>query len=125
MKMTKSEEQLMEIFWKESKALTSNDIVDMNIKKTWGAGLVQNMIRSLIKKGLLKTCGLKQYGTQYARELMPAMNKETYVAQLVMDTGIARNSLTKVMAALAEEADNKEEVINQLEDIIKQLKEER
>ena len=57
--LTKSEEQMMDIFWSEGKAFTSVDIVNMNVKETWSNGLVHNIIRSLLKKGLLTECGME------------------------------------------------------------------
>lgn len=124
MTLTKSEEKLMNVFWEYNKPLTSIDITHMQIKSTWSSGLIQNMIRSLIKKGMLKQCGMRQYVTQYAREFLPAITKEEYVAQLVLTSGIQTSSIPKVMAALTEEMDINEEIINQLEEIIKKLKEE-
>ncbi|MDD2958438.1 MAG: BlaI/MecI/CopY family transcriptional regulator [Lachnospiraceae bacterium] len=124
MNLTKSEEQLMELFWNNEGSLTSVDIVNMKFKPTWSSGLVQNMIRSLIKKNALQLCGTKQYGTQYARELAPAITREEYAAQLILNAGFSQLSISKVIAALAEDAGSKDDVIEQLEAIIKQLKEE-
>ena len=79
-KLTKSEEQMMDIFWSGGKPLTSVDIVNMKVRDTWGNGLVHNIIRSLLKKELLEECGIERYKTQYARKLRPAMTKEEYTA---------------------------------------------
>ena len=80
-KLTKSEERMMDIFWSGEAPYTSVDIVNMKVKDTWGNGLVHNMIRSLLKKGLLEECGIERYKTQYARKLRPAMTKEEYIAR--------------------------------------------
>ena len=55
--LTKSEEQMMDIFWDSKEALTSVDIVKMQVKATWTNGLVHNIIRSLVQNGYLKECG--------------------------------------------------------------------
>ena len=68
--LTKSEEQMMDIFWDSKEALTSVDIVKMQVKATWTNGLVHNIIRSLGQNGYLKECGMEQFGRQYARKLM-------------------------------------------------------
>ena len=47
--LTKSEEQMMDIFWDSKEALTSVDIVKMQVKATWTNGLVHNIIRSLVQ----------------------------------------------------------------------------
>ena len=50
--LTKSEEQMMDIFWSSEEPLTSVDIVNMKVRDTWGNGLVHNIIRALLKKGI-------------------------------------------------------------------------
>ena len=79
--LTKSEEQMMDIFWDSKEALTSVDIVKMQVKATWTNGLVHNIIRSLVQNGYLKECGMEQFGRQYARKLMPALTREEYIAK--------------------------------------------
>ena len=82
--LTKSEEQMMDIFWDSKEALTSVDIVKMQVKATWTNGLVHNIIRSLVQNGYLKECGMEQFGRQYARKLMPALTREEYIAKLMI-----------------------------------------
>ncbi len=122
--LTKSEEQMMDIFWSEDKPLTSVDIVNMKVKDTWSNGLVHNMIRSLLKKGLLKECGMERYSTQYARKLCPAVTREEYAAKLLASKIRGKSSISEVIAALAKEESDDKDVIEELEDIIKQLREE-
>ena len=122
--LTKSEEQMMDIFWSADEALTSVDIVNMNIKDTWSNGLVHNMIRSLLKKGLLKECGMERYSTQYARKLCPALTREEYAAKLLVSKVRGKSSISRVIAALAKEESDEKDVIEELEDIINQLREE-
>ena len=122
--LTKSEEQMMDIFWSADEALTSVDIVNMNIKDTWSNVLVHNMIRSLLKKGLLKECGMERYSTQYARKLCPALTREEYAAKLLVSKVRGKSSVSRVIAALAKEESDEKDVIEELEDITKQLREE-
>ena len=122
--LTKSEEQMMDIFWSADEALTSVDIVNMKIKDTWSNRLVHNMIRSLLKKGFLKECGMERYSTQYARKLCPALTREEYAAKLLVSKVRGKSSVSRVIAALAKEESDEKDVIEELEDITKQLREE-
>lgn len=122
--LTKSEEQMMDIFWSGDKAYTSVDIVNMNVKETWSNGLVHNIIRSLLKKGLLMECGMERYSTQYARKLCPAITREEYAAKLMLSKIKGKTSVSKVIAALAKEESGDEDVVGELEGIIQQLREE-
>ncbi len=122
--LTKSEEQMMDIFWSAEQPLTSVDIVNMKIKDTWSNGLVHNMIRSLLKKGLLTECGMERYSTQYARKLCPALTREEYNAKLIAAKIRGKSSVSKVIAALAKEESDEKDVIAELEDIIRELRKE-
>lgn len=119
--MTKSEEQMMDIFWSAKDALTSVDIVSMNVKETWSNGLVHNIIRSLLKKGLLKECGMERYSTQYARRLCPAISREEYTAKLMFSKINGKTSVSRVVAALVKEEGREEETVEELQEIIRQF----
>ena len=123
--LTKSEEQMMDIFWDSEQALTSVDIVKMQVKATWTNGLVHNILRTLIKKGYLKECGTEQIGKQYARKLCPVFDREEYIAKLMIQKADGKSSIQKVMVALARENKNTEQSITELEEIVQKLREEK
>ena len=125
MHMTESEELLMDIFWDAEKPITSVEIVRMKIRPTWTNGLVHNMIRSLLKKGMLLECGTVRYATQYARQFQPSMTKEEYAAKVALSVGISKGAVSKVMVALARETGEEQNLIEELEEIIHQIKKEQ
>jgi len=122
-KLTKSEENLMEIFWDANIPLTSVQILKVkdNIHE-WNDSYIHNMLRSIQRKGIIKTCGMVQYGTQYARQFVPMYSREEYAAQLALGTGIGSDSIAKVAVAMAEQTGLDKDVITVLEDIINSLK---
>lgn len=122
--LTNSEEDLMEIFWTSQKPLTSVEILEISADRTWNGNYLHIMLRSLLKKGMIEVCGTVQYGTQYARQFVPAVTKEQYAAKLVMSKGIGKNSIAEVAVAMVNEADGADEegLIKQLEEIIEELK---
>ncbi len=119
--LTKSEEDLMGIFWEEKKPLTSVEILDIASDRSWNGNYLHMMLRSLQKKGLLEACGTVRYGTQYARKFLPLLTKEEYAAKIIVSTGIKSSSIAQVTVALAKEIGDKEELIEQLEEIIQEL----
>lgn len=121
--LTNSEEDLMEIFWERNEPLTSVEISDISADRSWNGNYVHMMLRSLLKKGMITVCGSVQYGTQYARQFIPSLTKEQYAAKLVMSKGIKKNAIAAVTVAMVNEADeDEEELIQQLEEIIEELK---
>lgn len=121
--LTNSEEDLMEIFWERKELLTSVEISEISADRSWNGNYVHMMLRSLLKKGMITVCGSVQYGTQYARQFIPSLTKEQYAAKLVMSKGIKKNAIAAVTVAMVNEADEDgEELIQQLEEIIGELK---
>jgi len=120
--MTNSEEVLMGILWSSERPMTSVELMEMTQDHSWESGYIHKMLRSLLKKEIVKVCGIVQYGKQYARQFVPMLTKEEYAAKLALSTGIKGSSIGKVAAALAKETENSEELIEQLEEIIQQMK---
>ncbi|SCI72392.1 Penicillinase repressor [uncultured Clostridium sp.] len=122
--LTNSEEDLMEIFWEKKEPLTSVEILELSAERSWNGNYIHKMLRSLLKKDMIKICGTVQCGTQYARQFIPAVTKEEYAAKLVMSKGIEKSAIAAVTVAMVHEMDGAdgEDVVKQLEDIIEELK---
>ncbi len=122
--LTNTEEELMEIFWANKAPLTSVEILEISAGRSWNGNYLHKMLRALLKKGMIEVCGIVQSKTQYARQFRPVVTKEQYAAKLVMSKGISINSLADVAVAMVDEADGSEEekLIQQLEEIIQELK---
>ena len=122
--LTNSEEDLMEIFWEKKEPLTSVEILELSAERSWNGNYIHKMLRSLLKKDMIKICGTVQCGTQYARQFIPAVTKEEYAAKLVMSKGIEKSAIAAVTVAMVHEMDGAdgEDVVKQLEEIIEELK---
>ena len=122
--LTNSEEDLMEIFWEKKEPLTSVEILELSAERSWNGNYIHKMLRSLLKKDMIKICGTVQCGTQYARQFIPAVTKEEYAAKLVMSKGLEKSAIAAVTVAMVHEMDGAdgEDVVKQLEDIIEELK---
>ena len=123
--LTESEEELMELFWSRKEALTSVEILKMDFSHSWSDSYLHIMLRSLMKKKMIEVCGTVQYGTQYARQFVPSMTKEEYVAKIITEKGVDKSSLAKVAVAMVKETDveTRADLIEELEKIIRELKE--
>lgn len=120
--LTETEEEIMELFWESNEPLTSVDISQKSVNRSWNGNYIHRMLRSLLKKGLIEVCGIQQYGTQYARKYRPTLTKESYVAQVVLAKGRGKDFVAKVSVAMAQEMENKDELIEELEAIIEQIR---
>lgn len=123
--LTASEEQVMECLWREKRPMTSVELAEQSDEAGWKSSYVYILIRSLLKKGMIETCGAVQYGTQYARQFRPLMTKEEYAAKLALSLDLDSSSVSRVAVALAQEVSaNSDELIGQLEEMIRSFREE-
>ncbi len=122
--LTSKELELLELFWQMDRPLTSVEILETPTERSWSDNYLPIMLKSLLKKGVLEICGCVQYGTQYARQFIPLISKEEYIARFAVRNGVTSHTIPKVVVALAEELhDDKDTLISELEDLIKELKE--
>ena len=124
-KFTKREEELMEFLWAYGEPLTSYNMVALCKDRDWKDSYIHIMIRSLEKKGAIECCGAERSGIKYARKFRPAITKEEYYVQLALSAGVDRALFAKAAAGLVEKdhTENQEELIKELEAIIKEFKE--
>lgn len=123
-RLTTKEEELMNLLWVQDKPMTSVEMLEIADTHSWSDNYLPIMLKSLLKKGAIKVCGYVQCGTQYARQFNYAITKEEYVARLAVGRGLRTNSIPKVAVAMVEElGEDKDDVIRELEEIIKELSE--
>ncbi len=129
MKLTKSENELMQIFWKEDRPLTSVQILELSKGHSWSGQYLHKMLRSLKKQGIIDVCGSIQYGSQYARQFKTLLTKEEVAAKSIISQGLSRDSIAKITMALIKETkksekENSDDIIETLEKMIEAYKAE-
>lgn len=78
-RMTKSEEQVMTLLWRSEKPLSCSEIVALSENKTWKDSYVHSLIKSLIKKGIVKIESFELVSRSYARKFVPKISYHEYV----------------------------------------------
>ena len=72
MELTKKEQELMEVLWKAERPLSSKEIVENSIDKTWKDSSIHILLNSLLDKGAIKEAGYvrtwKGYGSNFERK---------------------------------------------------------
>lgn len=124
--LTKSEEELMDFFWNGG-ALTSLDIMNSDKERCYKKGYVHIMLRSLLKKEMIKVCGVVLCNRKYARQFIATMTREEYIMGKIMSKCPDMKSVARVTVAMAKEADKKEreELVEELKKIIDELEEDK
>ncbi|MCQ4022068.1 MULTISPECIES: BlaI/MecI/CopY family transcriptional regulator [unclassified Ruminococcus] len=122
--LTKSELEIMELMWKENKPLTSTQIIDLSVNRTWKKSYVHLLINSLIEKDMIEVSGFVKTTKNYARTFSAKLTKEDYsVNQFTSLHGYNDSDIPKIVSALIAQTDSLE-VICELERIIKDREKE-
>ncbi len=83
MVLTKSELQIMDVFWDSDKPLSRSDLLDHSEGKTWKDSSIHILLNGLLAKGAIKEEGLVKRSKTYGRTFVPSMTREGYFATTV------------------------------------------
>lgn len=87
LKMTLSENSVMQVLWKAKEPMTSRQIVEAVQaagQATWEPRSVFVLLNKLMKKELVRVVGYANVGRAFARRFEPTMTKAEYLALVVM-----------------------------------------
>lgn len=121
--MTKSEKQVMDLLWSVDKPLSCSEIVELSGDKTWKDSYVHSLIKSLMKKGIVKIEAFELISRSYARKFAPKVTKEEYYLNEYLDES-PENRMPALFAAFAD-AKADEKTMDEIEKIIKDWKKQR
>lgn len=82
--MTKSEKQVMDLLWSVDKPLSCTEIVELSEDKTWKDSYVHSLIKSLMKKGVVKIEAFELISRSYTRKFTPSLTKSEYIVQEIL-----------------------------------------
>jgi len=83
--LTKSEQQIIEIFWQADHPMAQTEVVSTCVDRKWKERSIFSMLNSLMEKGVLREVGFVRSGKTYARTFEPAMSHAEYLATVVAD----------------------------------------
>ena len=118
--MTKSEKQVMDLLWSVDRPLSCSEIVELSGDKTWKDSYVHSLIKSLMKKDVVKIESFELISRSYARKFAPKVTKEEFYLREYLDEN-EENSMPALFAAFAKnKADEK--TMDEIEDMILEWK---
>ena len=123
MELTKNEIEIMEVLWKAKRPITSVEIVEMSVKKTWKDSSIHILINSLLKKKAIQEVGFIRAGKGYARTFEPTESGDEFYADFLASIA-KRISVPTLFSALFENNDLTHDTIQELEELLNQKKQE-
>lgn len=85
MHLTKSEQQIMEIFWQADHPMAQTEVIKTCEDRKWKERSIFSMLNSLMTKGVLQEVGFVRSGKTYARTFEPAMSHAEYLAAVIAE----------------------------------------
>ena len=87
-RLTKSENEIMELMWKEGHPLSRSEIIDLTPERSWKPSSIHILLNSLLEKNAIEVAGFVQTTKNYARTFPPCVSSDTYAVMQI------RNSMT-------------------------------
>lgn len=78
MELTKSEMEIMDVFWKKKKPLSRADLLIDGAEKTWKDSSVHILLNSLLHKEVIRESGFVRCSKTYGRTFEATMSREEY-----------------------------------------------
>lgn len=116
--LTKTEERVMQMFWKLKKGFVKDVIEQIPDKPKPPYNTISSIVRVMVKKGYL---GYKAYGKTY--EYFPLINKSEYRKMQLkkMISGYFGDSPSTLLSHIVKEEKLSKEEIKKLKDIISKI----
>ncbi len=122
--LTKSELEIMELLWEQDEPLTSSQIIEMSVNRSWKKSYVHLLINSLIEKEMIEVSGFVKTTKNYARTFSAKLTKEEYtIAQFTSLHGFKDEDIPKIVTALISHTDSLDVVLD-IEKIVQDRKAE-
>lgn len=122
--LTKSEYEVMKILWDNDIPMLKQDILEKSNRYKWNDNYLKKMLTVLYKKGAIESVGVVRVGKVDSRLYVPTMSEDEYnISKYPVQSMKAIASLVGSVYRSSDD-DKKEELVNELEELLKELKEE-
>lgn len=118
MELTKSEMQIMDVFWDAGKPLSRSDLLERSDDKSWKDSSVHILINGLLAKKALCEAGFVKCGKTFGRVFLPTMTREQYFAETIFSHR-RKPEIVGLMEALLSRPDITQEQLKQIGDLLK------
>lgn len=123
MELTKNELEIMEVLWEAGRPITSAEIVQLSVDKTWKSSSIHILINSLLKKKAIREVGFVRAGKGFSRTFEPTESNEKYYSDYFANLA-NKTSISTLFSALFKSTDLSKDTIQELEDLLNKKKQE-
>lgn len=83
MELTKSEMQIMDVFWDSGEPLSRSDLLERSGDKSWKDSSVHILLNGLLQKQAIREVGFVKRSKTYGRTFLPNLTREEYFASVI------------------------------------------
>lgn len=103
MELTKSEMQIMDVFWEAGEPLSRSDLLERSEHKSWKDSSVHILLNGLLQKKIICEVGFVKRSKTYGRTFLPTMTREEYFAAVIFSYRHKPDPVALVKALLSRE----------------------
>ena len=101
MELTRSEMEIMDVFWASRDPLSRSDLLERSQEKSWKDSSVHILLNGMLQKGVIKEAGFVKRSKTYGRTFVPTLTREEYFAANIYSHRHKPNVVGLVAALLA------------------------
>ena len=118
-RLTKSENEIMELMWKEGHPLSRSEIIELTPDRTWKPSSIHILLNSMLEKKAIEVAGFVQSTKNYARTFTPCLSADSYTVMQIRNSPVfTEQSVPKLLSALVEDV-TAPAILDQLDEIVK------
>lgn len=83
MELTRSEMEIMDVFWEAQVPLSRSDLLEHSAEKSWKDSSVHILLNGMLQKNVIREAGFVKRSKTYGRTFAPTMTREEYFATTI------------------------------------------
>ena len=119
MELTKSEMEIMDVFWAAQIPLSRADLLGHEEGKSWKDSSVHILLNGLLQKGAIQEAGFVRRSKTYGRTFLPTLTREEYFASTIFSHR-HKPELSGLFAALLRRPDVTAGTLDRLQQLLDQ-----
>lgn len=126
--LTKNEQEIMNLLWKEGRPLSRTEIINLSIAPSWKPSSIHILLNQLLEKEAIVVDGFVKTGKNYGRTFSAAFSEEEYHVMQFQRSGCYQQSkgtsFVNFVSTLIQDEDIDNETLTRLENLIEEKRRE-
>jgi BlaI family penicillinase repressor len=121
MELTKSEMEIMDVFWESEVPLSRSDLLARSTQKSWKDSSVHILLNGMLQKGVIEEAGFVKRSKTYGRTFAPTLTREEYFATTIF-SHTHKPKIVGLFAALLKRKDITDDQLAEIEKLVQERK---